>query len=240
MGLFGKKEVNTISEMQYNDIVSETKKELSDNLNNAGIRVVFYTGEILKDVITKNKHSTTSKIVATGLFGLMGLVGTSGIKQSNIEKAETIDVNLAFREKGILLESSNSKLNNMRLPWDEIVYSTSEPTLTLVDATKLKFGLDYGYLRRLFFNNFSEGDIDKPIKIIGDKNKIPQFHNELKDFFAFLTNQNSCGKIEDGWDSPITTNKDNMINDNNAYCQSCGTKITLKNSNFCMECGEKL
>ncbi len=89
--------------------------------------------------VVKNKHGTGTKVVATGLFGVFGLAGTSGVKEETYNKVVpardelTYKVNINANENNISIQiidiNQDKKLPKNTYSWNQITEADADDYL---------------------------------------------------------------------------------------------------------------
>jgi len=229
MGLFSsnKVEIINMTRAEYSNLINKTKKDILTQLTTSGLEFNYYTGKTLTKTHTKNAHGTFTKIMATGIFSLVGLAATSGINQETTSELEKIPVNLKFKEKGILLESARN-VGLMKIPWEEISQCVKSGNLILTSGHELTLKPIYSQFKHLFLKNYGKG----PISSLNVDGQNVSYINDLIPCYMELVNECAKGREEDGWNSPPSQT-------DNSICSNCGSRIEA-GANFCSECGSKV
>lgn len=98
--------------------------------------------------VVKNKHGTGTKIVATGMFGIFGLAGTSGVKEETVYKTIParieikLKIFLTIKNSEIILRYEKPNPNDKPVPteiikWNQIIGLDDQYFLKLIDGRNI-------------------------------------------------------------------------------------------------------
>ncbi|OWT32751.1 hypothetical protein BGI41_06035 [Methanobrevibacter sp. 87.7] len=252
---------NQFKELVYND----AKQIFFNMLKNKGIKFNIYKHipeHTVPVTVIKNKHGAGTKMVATGLFGVVGLAGTNGVKQQTVNQIVPArdeiekNVNIILNEDNIsiqFIDEEHGKLPKNTYNWNQITEMDSdnylksdefEPILLIdFDGKEIIQSIENIYFKFLVESHKLREIIDYgEIKglLINDFKKYINNHAYGKYVNKNIDEAKELEEFYNLKERGIISEREYQNKKNEILGINTNTNTKIGNKNFCPNCGSKI